>query len=545
MLRGRRGAADVLAVAAILLLAVLLYRRILDLFWLYDLPFHLRLISQYTPADFLVSRRPWNAESNLFKPLFYLSLDLDRAIAGLSPRFFYAHHLAAIAICAASLYALLRLWLDVPLAAAGAALFLIGPSVAATAPVLMARNYFEALALACAAAAAFVAAVRRGRWRWAIAAAALCFLALLMKEVAAPVLIFLALVPEGETRRRLRYLVAPAAAFLAYAVYRAAMTDRPLGGYGWVDRGGFGALLWALPSKVLAALFSNGTLVAAALALALALAYVAIPGRKRFALALTAAAALATVGPVSHELEPRHVIAAWLVLAGAAACGWGALRRGRLRPAVLWIAAVTILAVGAAGRSAWSDEYAVSRRMSVENRAYLALGGNDVLAHPAAATAALGELRAVRPVLGASGAPAGWYQDDLFLCGSQAPARRIWSFEPASGEVRETTRATLAAAPAYCDAIRWEAPLSARFWWKPDGLYWELGPYDGDGYSVVVGDGASRAPVPRSGAYAWESDTLMLRVRYQHPAGWVTYSPPLAVERRRGETRWERSGSAP
>jgi hypothetical protein len=60
-------------------------------------------------------------------------------------------------------------------------------------------------------------------------------------------------------------------------------------------------------------------------------------------------------------------------------------------------------------------------------------------------------------------------------------------------------------------------------------------------------DGRVRVPVPAQGGFRLARHHLALRVRYQAPAGWVTYSEPLAwdlVERPTFAWR-RREGRAP
>jgi hypothetical protein len=537
MARGRALAADLAAVAAVALAAVALYRRVLGLFWLYDSPFHLRLLSQHRLGEFFLSRAPWLEEKNVFTPLFFASLAADRAVGGAAPAVFYAHQLAAIAICAVALYATLRLWIAPPAAAAGAVLFLVGPSVAATAPVLMSRHYFEALALASLSLGAYVRSLRRAGAGWAIGSALCYAAALLAKEIAAPAIVLAALLPEGDWRRRARTLAPHAVALAAYVAYRAAMLERPLAGHGWLDpRGTVGAAL-ALPRDVFTPLFGASQALAAVLFLGVAAGLAALEGRALAAVGVTVLASLAAVVPVSFEMQPRFVIAAWLLLAGGAACGWSRLagRMGGARAVARALAAATLLAAAVAGHTAWASASRLARRMSVENRAFVGLTEAAVLRHPASATSTLLELRAWR----ASPAPsAAWYQDDLFLCPPRPVPSLILGYDESSATMRDVTAVSLAAGTAACAAV--DAALSARFTWGPDGLRWELGPYDDHGYSFVIDEGVTRIDVPRKGGYDWRGAGVRLRIRHLSAAGVVTYSPLLSLERRPGAQEWRR-----
>jgi hypothetical protein len=540
MARGRARAADGAAIVALVLAAVLLYRPVLGLFWIYDTPFHLGLLSRHPLGDFFFSRGPWLEEKNVFTPLFFLSLALDRAVGGLDPSFYYLHQLAVLAAGALALYAALRLWLAPSFAAAGAGLFLLGPSVAASAPLLMVRHYFEALVLSSLAVAAFVLAVRRERRGWSLVSAGCYFAALLAKEIAAPLVVLAAFLPEAGWRRRLRLLVPHAVVLAAYALYRIAMLARPLSGHGWIDpRGTLGAVL-ALPRDLLAPLLGRSPLAAVVLLLGVACGLAALPRRGRAAILATVAASLVAVVPVSFEMQPRFLLTAWTVLAAGAAAGWSrwaaSSTHPRLARAAPWIAGLTLVAGAAAGRAAWAGEYGLARRMSVENRALLALDAGAALRHPASATSTLHELQALRP----DAERARWYQDDLFLCAAAPPPRRVVTYDEPSGAMRDVSAPALAEGAAFCRSLDERSPLTARFAWTGDGLVWELGPDADSGYSFVLDEGITRIAVPRRGGYGWLGDSVSLRVRHAGPDGRPTYSPTLRLDRRAGETVWRR-----
>jgi hypothetical protein len=541
MAPARRGPSDLLAAAALLGATLLLYRHVVALFWLYDTPFHLRLLSEHRLAEFFFSREPWRREKNVFTPLLFLSLAGDRALAGWQPWVFYVHQLAAIGGCAAALYAALRLWLPALFAAAGGALFVLGPAVAASAPVLMVRHYFESLALASLAVVAFVFALRGGRRAWTLVSAGSYLGALLAKEIAAPVIVLLALLPESDWRRRRRLLLPHGVALAAYAAYRALILDRPLASHGWVHPDGLPAVAAALPGKLLAGLLGGSPGVALLLGAGIAAALAAASRRALAVVAAVSAAALLPVLPVAIEMQPRFALAPWLVLSAGAACGWSRLAsRPAGRRAAPWTVAATLVAAAAAGRMAWAGELALASRMSVENRAFLRLESDALLRHPASTTATLGEMSWLRARDGREGAAARWFQDDLHLCLRHEPFASIWTFDAASGAMRDVTAATTAAAAAWCPAFDAAAPLSARLWWDSGAVFWELGPHPDPGYSFVMDEGVTRIDVPRRGGYSWQGGGIAVRVRYEDAGGRVSYSPRLDLERGGGELRWRR-----
>ena len=85
--------------------------------------------------------------------------------------------------------------------------------------------------------------------------------------------------------------------------------------------------------------------------------------------------------------------------------------------------------------------------------------------------------------------------------------------------------------------------MSAGFHDSGGVLGWELGPYQEGTYSFLIGDGAARFEMPRISRFQTQHSApfLLLRVKYESPDGWVTYSPELKVPLvDGGGIRWRR-----
>src|SRR5688500_3417809 len=127
----RRKLADIAAATGLSLAGLILYRRALGLYWLFDDPFHLRFLLEQRVGDYLlqpaVARQATAGSVHL--TIFLLSHDLDLSLFGLAPAAHYAHQLAAVVACALVLYAVLRLWLRPWAAAVGGLVWLLGPAV--------------------------------------------------------------------------------------------------------------------------------------------------------------------------------------------------------------------------------------------------------------------------------------------------------------------------------------------------------------------------------------------------------------------------------
>jgi hypothetical protein len=559
-----RAAADLLAGLALLVLPWLLYGGALELWWTQDDFFQLRFTARHGPAGYLLDPEVWRQLPNrVLSPLLFASYDLDLALAGLDPAAFYGHQLLSLGLAALALYVLLRLWLPAPWALLGGGVFLLGPAVASLAPLLMVRHYPEALALALVSAVAFVAAARRrgGPARVGAGLSALLYLAAsLAKEIAVPLPALLVLLPAGTLRRRLRLLAPHAAVLVLYVLYRAWMLGTLVGGYGWAVRPGeWPGLALRLPGKLARELAGPGPWGWVVLA-ALAAAVLLLARRSRRAAALAGTglfAALLPVLPVATDVAPRFAVTAWLLLAGAlppAARHLATERRGadgerRARRLGVAVALALLLAAAlAANRQSWDRHLGEAARMSVENRGFLELGAGELLRHPLGPPASMVELRRFARELLGSPATGDWFYDDLFLCARKAPMRALWAFDPAAGRLEEITGELPALSRGHCGSIRWEAPLEVSLRREEGVLAWELGPYRDDrdggtgGYAFLLQEGRIRYPMPARGAFRVGGLALRgLRVRYESPQGWVTYSPPLDLEGPGGPAvRWAR-----
>ncbi len=595
-----------------------LYRQALHLWWADDDFVAIRLLSTFRPVELLLHPAPAAELPRMVTPLLFLSLGLDLRAFGLDPHAAYLHQLAALAVCALSLYMALRRWLPALWSAAAAGLFLLGPPVASLALVVTSRHYAEAIALAALAVAAHGLALKRDSTAWALASAALYLASTLAKEITLPLPLVLPLLPhprggscpsgedrprgEGitapgqrsaaeperwgaaepvlwgaaeprpwsaaeqghsaaaEPRGRIRLAAPHAAALALYLVYRRVTLGVWGGGYGWtVERGDWPRLALALPLQI-AREIAAGTAPGWVLVVALAAGLLLLTVRRPTAIPLLAVAllaAMAPVLPVSQAMAPRYAVAAWAAaslalvaaafdLAGTRPSPSPVARRAALGGAVL-LAATAAASALAANRAAWSAGLAEMERKSAENLAFLDLRPGDFLRRPREVPATLYELTAFRRDRLGRGPGGGWFADDLFLCAALPRGARVWSFDDDARRVVEVTARLPALAASYCGAIRGQAPLAAEIGSDGEAVTWRLGPYREGHYALVMRDGIEAIEVPRVGGYQRRGvKRLELRVRYESPAGWVTYSPPLALDfTREPVARWERPAGIP
>lgn len=508
---------DAAVAAALALLAVLVYRKVLGLWWMYDDAFILNILRRAQLGDVWHDRAIYARFGlPIFNPLLLASLKADLLRFGLDARAFYVHQLVAFALLPPLLYLLLRLWSPPLGAAAAAAVFTISGPTLQVVPQLMLRHYIEGAVLAIAAVIAFVLALWRRSWRLALLSAVFYFGAMAAKEVYAPLLLLLLVMPETTLRERLRLATPHLAAALTFAIWRGLMVGWSLGAYGFLAPPGKRALTIAsLPLRIARELAGFGsaagwTLFAMIVACA-AIVVVRRRGARLPALAVIVAV-VAPLVPVAAEMNPR-----WAFVAGLLAV---------IPIAFLPRAAVVVLAVAIITfRVEWGPAYRLFVRMSDEARVFAMLGAGDVLRNPATPPVSLQELGRM------TGSPARFVNDDLPLCNGTAPFRRVFEYDGASRQVRETTRANLQRS---CAAIR-RMPLSLSLHFEPSGaFYWTAGPYRDGQWAFILWE-RWVYDVPAVGGFrSPQIQRFDLRVRYTSPAGWRTYSPMLHVDPRNG-----------
>ena len=535
-------AADIVLAVLLALASILLYRKVTRLFWTYDDAFLVHVAVEHPARDHFIGTALWSTlPQPLFTPLLTATYDAELSLFGLKPAGFYAVDVALIALLAVVVFATLRLWLPPGPSAAAALLFIAGAPLCAAATKLMVVHYIESLILATIAIALFVVGIRRSMRSLSIVSAMLYLGAMLAKEVAVPLVAILMLLPEKDARTRTRSTTPHLVALLIYALWRRADLGVWFGGYGWRIRStdipsivaAFPAAVWehiAGPSI----LFGSAMILLVVAGIVLRMRSAADAGRILAVLALTIAPFL----PMARKFESRFVLAFWLACAVIAVAGFLTLKNRTVSTALLILTPLLALVVN---RQVWAGELARSQRMSDESRVFLDLGPGDALRQPSVPPAAMSELQWLKQTQLHRAAGTTWFDDDVYLCEHTPLPRRVFSYDATRREVIER-RDVDAIRSRYCSSIRPSAVLSATFHHEGETLYWMFGPYDRGAYAIVMGDGIQAFDVPRSDAFRLPHVTaLKLRVRYNSPDGWVTYSPDLSLDFTRSEDlQWRR-----
>jgi hypothetical protein len=512
-------------------------------------------------------RQPWwralfdpgeyvHLAAHTFTPLLVLSFKLDYRLAGMQPSFFYLHQAIAMAAAVVLLFLVLERLGDRIAATAGAALLAVSWQSIYAVRTLMIRHYVEGLVAALAAVLVWMVwagevgsdgAPRSGRWE--LAGALLYLLALLSKEVYAPIpLVLLALGwRKAEAPARIgRRLLGPAAAlalFLAwrwwmiglFGVYQAAPSRDAL------IR--FPLVLW---DHVIGGAAGPVRVVWSVCALALLVVFaVRSRGRAVTLACAVGAAAVFPVLPLAANPEWRYGFAAAVLLIAFLAIAAAGSRPG---VAVLLILAAVVAVTSVAQRRA----YEASRRAS-------AAEGKFVWAAPPApfvlaATTPGWYLEGVadlRSIAGRGSAPRFVFSKYALLIGGIDPERLV--VVTADGRrimpLRDAPPGTPAASQfgsqpqRDLERARYRAlePLSVRFAMRGHDATWSLGPTPGN--FVFLSDpewtaiplhptGFQRVPAPRG-----EQWFRIVRVT---PDGVWTSSPRFRVPAPGGQVVWSR-----
>jgi len=303
------------------------------------------------------------------------------------------------------------------------------------------------------------------------------------------------------------------------------------GGYGWAIRFDDWRPLLLFPWKLLR-LATGSQAVLAFLLLVLIVLVLALGIRSRrgwLVVLLALILAIAPYAPMAKDLAARFAVVPWLAIAAMFAAAASRVNNRRLRAAILIV--VPVLAI-LANRAEWTHEFRYKRRMSDENRFFFYdLPANGLLRNPLLTGHDMGELNWLRTdYVGRE--PGGiCFYDDLYLLANDVRDKRVWQYEPGRHRVVEITEDVSAIVKRQQRLMQMNAPLSARFEYRDGTLHWDLGPYDRGRYSALFGNGLRAGEIGRRDALRFPvASAIALRIRYDSPDGWITYSPELTLD---------------
>lgn len=200
--------------------------------WRWDDTQILLFLIQNTPFEYLSSPVVWqNFSSANLTPWLLLSFEIDFALFGFKPIYFYLHQILALLITAMLFYACLRLWVNRLSALYGLILFLAGaPSMSVT-QQLMTRHYIEGAVFFLLSVFLFVKYLRFTKMWFLVVSSIAYVLAISAKEIYVPLIVLLLFIPESNISNRIRALAPFILITSLYIFWRGYMLSSYSGGY--------------------------------------------------------------------------------------------------------------------------------------------------------------------------------------------------------------------------------------------------------------------------------------------------------------------------
>lgn len=483
------------ASAALLLgVAVVLYRKAIRLWWTYDDPLHLRLVLTHGWSDLVAMPRPFLLAS---QTLLLRTFGTEAAM-------WYAAQIALIVIATIALFFLLDRFCDLLTSLAAATMFVAGPPLCGIATELRTMHAIEALALATLSVALYVFAFRRRSILFEMCSAIVYFVSMTANAMTIGLPLLLVTIPLGTMKVRARHLLFHAVAlivFVAWARPPLAFTSRDA--------------IVNLAGEGLAGIF-----LLAVLAIGIVRAW---RTRSGMAVGLCAIGAMVAALLVSEE----GVVMVWIVLIALFAFGASMFS---ISPRIaLLISAVAVTFV--ANRQEWAGDYTRAKQMSDEARAFMTMDGASLIRRPTVPASTLGELRWLKEVHERRSIGSGWFYDDIYLCTHNLRGRHFYEYHEGMKQLVEVTARIPDLASAYCGSWRDDVPLRAEFHQRNGTLLWRLGPYNTGRYSIIFNNGTDVLEAERDdSAPLLNPSEVTLRIRYDSPEGWKTYSPEIVLD---------------
>lgn len=536
----RRG--RVAAVLGLLLLSFTAHLSALSGWWLSDDPQVLVQAERYAPGEYFFVPEVWRyLSASNFTPLVTLSFEADLALAGLEPRWFYAHQVMALTLAAILLYLLLAPYTGGLLAFFSAALLLVSPQAIVAARTLMVRHYVEGLVFALLALLLWRAGrAKRRDAAFGLLAGLAYLLAILAKEVYLGIPLIMLWESRGAGERWvtiLRRILPVVVAGVGYGVWRLLMLGT-VGGYG--DTASLLELGEGMLRHALGPVPPSLQLIFAAAALVLlALGALNHPKGTLAFCGISLLVVLAPLFAVAGQMEMRHLFAAFAVLSAGLALAVQVSRRGNVLARMA--AGVALVTVVTAGQIVRDGHQSGSSRVVAEGR-YVWIHAASAPALLATAPAwyleGLAELRSRR----GGGQPPRYLLSREALLIEDIDPRQVVRVSSSNGTRLEPFDA------AFVQQIQAEkerfdpgAPLSVLIERDDHRLRWELGPQPSSGWTFLTYPDYDEYRIPPSGTRIIPEPTgrRFFRILRHLPDGGWTVSPPLGLPEPGQSIRWQ------
>lgn len=533
---------------ALLVSLLLLHGHVINGWWRWDDPTHLFFITQHLPHAYFFDPQVWRAISPVnFTPLLNLSFQIDYWLYGLSPSAFYIRQLVVLWLCSVMTLQLLRLWLPPGWAFCAALLFIVAAPVMFVAEQLMTRHYADGLLLAISALYLFVRALRAPRYAYSLALAAACLylLAVLAKEVYAPLAVLLPFIREGQLTRRLRLWLPTLMMVGIYVIWRQHMLAST-GGYGLLNNFSPMHTLSQLANIPLLLFGQHAIGMAATLAAFISILAVALTPStqcyaKHYSLLLVCLGAGFILLPlVPLTLWPgirypdRYLLLPWWSLSIGIAWGLAVLAQRSHLPRYIAIGCAIFLLASAAAHTLRLKEplHAVINEQQTQGRFIWQADAQEPVWLSPALAATLWEYQyvtALREIAGNGPAPM-LIADESRLeeyWETHQPST-VWRYQPECGCMQDVADQIPALLEEWRSRLRPGNALEADIHIEDQLITWRFGPYEEGSYSLM-GPQLGRIPLPATGQLRTSIELENIRLRYDAPDGTVRYSGPITL----------------
>jgi hypothetical protein len=541
---------DISACLLFLLFIWKLYGNVAHLWWTYDDTQILKHAILYSPYQYFLNPLIWQEYSaNFLTPLLIFSFDIDKALFGLNPKWFYVHQLGIIWLCSVMFYIVLKRWIQRPFAFIGSLLFLIGAPIAVLSQQLMTRHYLEGLLMALVAIHLFVKGLDKGDMKWSYFSAFAYAISMAAKEVYVPLVFVLLVLPCSTWKNRFTHALPHIVMLLLYSAWRWYMLGTPIGGYGHAINIKSALIL---PYGIIDFLFDLKSIPGIFISVIFGIFLIVFWLHQKRSVLLgvwIGLLVLIPIIPVSHMLPmvvPRVFLLVWVALAVFLVLivrfTWNVTFIGKI------LCIGLLLLIGFQGVSlstkAWSDNFIMAKRISTEGKfVFERANVNNLLRHPASEGYYFEGINWLKHHYYHDKRNSEWFYDDIYLCENNLDRKRVFEYSLHEQKIKDIIDSISFIRSDYCGKVRNDVPLFVRGNYSKNIISWELGPYSDGRYSFILGGThTKRDMLPKGSLRAYFKDYIAFRIRYESPDGWITFSPYLIVKIHDGiaTLHWER-----
>jgi drug/metabolite transporter superfamily protein YnfA len=525
--------------------------------WRWDDTQILLAIHQQPILDYFFAPEIWRAftPANL-TPWLLVSYQIDLALFGMMPTFFYFHQIGALAAVMGLLYVLLRQWTGRSYALMGCLLFIAGAPISHVSQQLMTRHYIEGAVFALAALILYVRYLRRPRISLLLASLLAYGLAMTAKEIYVPLVLGLLFIPESNWNSRIRASLPFWLLALAYSAWRAYMLGSLSGGYGVAGEEGAVELLSGVALGLLAIpqlLTGPFSLLFWTIVGGLAVGYgLKNPAHLPFMIVVVAC----VMGPLLPLTESpgihapdRYLFLVWLTLSIAIVIFCSGVLRGRqgtvLHKVAVPSAALILLSLLLA--NAWTERskvFAIAKEFDAHaellwnNANAIAYIPSDAILTSFWFAQGLEALKTqYRPEEGIQLA----IIDPLFLHQVSGSISALLVYNGDCRCFMDDSDSLVSRMQDFQSKYRPDATLSLDYSYVDRIFSWSAGPYRQGQWHFLSKELGGLAEVPSRGQLRVSlADGGILYLRYTSPDGWITYSEGLEINHPLASTEWRR-----